>query len=99
LPNAQPVVLEVLRRVRVLRGLEERLRRDASPVEAHAAELLLLDTNCLLPQVLRADRGDIPAWTRADHAHVVASHGAPYTTGWLREAARVRLEVRSPPCP
>src|SRR5262249_31977863 len=53
---------ELARAVRVLEdlgGLEKRLRRDAAPVEADAAEAFALDARGLEPELRCADRGDV----------------------------------------
>ena len=50
-----------------LGGVQERFRRNAADVEAHAAELLFLDAEDFLPKLGRADRRYISAGASADH--------------------------------
>jgi hypothetical protein len=55
-----------------VRVLEQRLRRDAAPQQAGAAErLLLLDDGRLQPELRGADRRDVAAGAGADHDYVV----------------------------
>ena len=49
-----------------LGGAQQRLGRDAAPIEADAAELLALDDRGLQAELRRADRGDIAAGAGAD---------------------------------
>ncbi len=59
LPGRQPVFVRVLDEVEHLRRAEQRLGRDAPPVEADAAQTLPLDDRRLQPQLRRTDRRDI----------------------------------------
>ena len=52
---------------------QQRLGRDAAPVEADAAEVLALDDRGLEAKLRRADRGDIAAGAGAEHDDVVDS--------------------------
>ena len=54
-----------------LGGAQERLGRDAAPVEADAAELGLLDAGDPQPELRGADGGDVAAGARADDHDVV----------------------------
>ena len=65
-------VLPVLRDLQRVRVLEQRLGRDAAPVEAGAAEhRRALDDRGLQPELRGADRRDVAAGARADHHDVV----------------------------
>src|SRR5690606_9064401 len=57
----EAVVLRVLHLVIDLGRAQQRLRRDAAPVEADTAEQLALDDRRLQPELRRADRRDIAA--------------------------------------
>src|SRR5690606_18951173 len=50
---------------RVVRALQHRLRRDATPIVAHAAQLVRLDARDLHPELSRPARRDVPAGARA----------------------------------
>src|SRR6266446_4888962 len=56
-----------------LGGAQQRLCRDAAPVEADAAELLTLDDCGLHAELRRPDRGDIAARPTAQHHDVEGS--------------------------
>src|SRR6185295_6716159 len=76
-PRALDDDAELFRALRVLENLgalEQRLRRNAAPVEADAAELRALHACGLEAELCAPDRGDIPARTRTDHDDV-ESHG------------------------
>src|SRR5262249_43125774 len=65
---------ELARAMRVLEdlgALEQRLGRDAAPVEADPAELRALDARGLEAELRAADRGDVAAGPRTDHDDVV----------------------------
>ena len=62
----QPVILGVLHVVENLGRAQQRLGRDAAPVEADAAEILALDDRGLEAELRRADGGDIAARSGAD---------------------------------
>ena len=51
-------------------GAKQRLGRDASPVEADAAEMLALDDRRLEPELRGADGGDIASGPGADHGKI-----------------------------
>jgi hypothetical protein len=53
-----------------LRGAQQRLGRNAAPVQADAAQMLALDQGGLHAELGAADRGDVAARTAADHDHV-----------------------------
>src|SRR5262249_36514117 len=53
---------------------QERLGRDAAPVQADAAELLALDARDLHAELRAANRRDITAGAAADDDEVVAGH-------------------------
>jgi hypothetical protein len=67
----QPVILGVLHVVEDLGRAEQRLGRDAAPVEADAAQQLALDDRRLETQLRGADRRHIAAGARAEHDHVI----------------------------
>ena len=58
-----------------LGGAQQRLGRDAAPVEADAAELLALDDRDLHAELGGADGGDIAAGPRADNCEIEARFG------------------------
>src|SRR3569833_2893941 len=61
-----------------LGGPEQRLGRDAAPVEADAAELLALDDGGLEAELRRPDSRDIAAGPRTEDDEIVAvRHGGP----------------------
>ena len=72
LADRQAPLLPVLRDLERVRVLEQRLGRDAAPVEAGAAEhRRALDDRGLQPELRGADRGDVAAGARSDHDDVV----------------------------
>ena len=62
----QAVILGVLHVVEDLGRAQQRLGRDAAPVEADAAEMLALHDRRLEAELRRADRGDVAAGAGAD---------------------------------
>src|SRR5207253_2605198 len=68
--HARAVVLHLL--VGVARR-DERLRRDAAPVEADAADFLFLDADDLLLQLPETDRARITAGATTNHNHIAGS--------------------------
>jgi hypothetical protein len=64
--GGQAVVLGVLHVVIDFRRAQQRLGRDAPPVEADAAEIGALDDRRLEAELRRADRGDIASRAGAD---------------------------------
>ena len=62
----QPVILGVLQVVENLGRAQQRLGRDAAPVEADAAEIVALDDGGLEAKLRGADGADIAARPRAD---------------------------------
>ena len=75
----EPVVLGVLHVVVDLGRAQQRLGRDAAPVQADAAEIGALDDRGLESELRRADRRDIAARAGADDDHVErgVGHRAP----------------------
>src|SRR5690606_39284230 len=70
--------LGAVHEVKDLGRAQERLGRDAAPVQADAAQMLALDTGHLQPQLRAADGTDIAARAGTDHHHVEAlRHGNP----------------------
>ena len=61
--------------------VEERLGGDAAPVEADAADAVLLDEGSLQAELGRPDRGDVAAGPAADDSHVVVCHEGPSRRG------------------
>jgi hypothetical protein len=66
LAGRQPVILGVLQVVENFRRPQQRLGRNAAPVEADAAEIFALNNGGLESELRRADRGDITARARTD---------------------------------
>ena len=87
-------VLHDLERVRVL---EQRLRGDAAPIEARAAERrLALDHGHVQAELGGADRGDVAAGARADNQDVVGvRHGAPSVAVFCRAMESPRRARRT----
>ena len=54
---------------------QQRLAGDASPVEAHAAQILPLHHRRAHPQLCSPDGADVPSGPRAHNHHVVFRHG------------------------
>src|SRR6476619_771420 len=74
-----------------LGGAEQRLGRDAAPVEADAAKLLALHDRDLEPELRGADRGNIAAGARTEDDEIVAvRHGG--SSCCRRERRRAHLE-------
>ena len=61
LARRQPVILGVLQVVKNFRRAQQRLGRDAAPVQADAAQIFALDDGGLKSELRRADRADIAA--------------------------------------
>src|SRR5947209_9704458 len=57
---------------------QQRVRRNASPVQTDAAEIFTLDDCCLETELSCPDGGNVAPWTRTDDDHVKArfSHSA-----------------------
>ena len=66
----QPIVLGVLHVVEDFRRAQQRLGRDAAPVQADTAEIVALDDGRLETELRRADGGDIAAGAGADDQNV-----------------------------
>ena len=71
----QSVVLGVLHVVEDFRRAQQRLGRDAAPVETNAAEIIALDDGRLEAELRRADGGDIAAGAGADDENVEGGVG------------------------
>jgi hypothetical protein len=70
--NGDPPFLRVLHHLQRVRVLEQRLRWNAAPDEAGAAErFLLLDDGDLQTELRGADGGHVPAGSRPDHHDIV----------------------------
>src|SRR6185312_11967216 len=63
----KPVIAEPVQQVVDFRGAQERLGRDAAPVEADAAEMLALHDRGFHAELRCADRRDIAARSAAEH--------------------------------
>ena len=59
--GAEPEFVQPMQQVKDLRRAQQRLRRDAAPIETDAAQMLALDDRGLEAELARADRGDIAA--------------------------------------
>ncbi len=55
------------------RRAQQRLGRDATPVQANAAQVIALDDRSLEAKLRRADGGDVTAGTGADDQYVEGS--------------------------
>src|SRR5262249_45457901 len=66
----EAIVLRVLQVVENLGRAQQRLGRDAAPVEADAAEIGALDNRGLEAKLRGADRRHVSAWPRSDNDHV-----------------------------
>ena len=70
-------LLQVVHEVEDLGRAQQRLGRDAAPVEADAAQMLALDEAGLHPELGRTDGGDVAAGAPADDDEVeLLGHGA-----------------------
>ena len=87
LAERQAPLLPVLRDLQRVRVLEQRLGRDAAPVQAGAAEhRRALDDRGLQPELRGADGGDVAAGSGADDDDVVfVGHGRRYDSFLLME--------------
>ncbi len=75
-PRLHAALHRVLDRLDEVRGVDERLARDAAVVQAFAAELVALHEEDALAQLRRAYRRRIAAGSRSDHDDVdLAGHG------------------------
>ena len=68
--GAQAVVLGVLQVVEDLGGAQQRLGRDAAPIEADAAQMLALDDGRFHAELRGANRRDIASGACAHHHKV-----------------------------
>src|SRR5205823_420438 len=75
--EGDPVGLGVADEVDDLGVPEQRLARDAAPIEAETANALLLDQDVALAGLRGADGGDVTTGTAADDRDVVLSHVTP----------------------
>ncbi len=73
----QPEFLGAVHQVEHLGRAQQRLGRDAAPVQADAAQMLALDDGDVQAQLRAADRGDIAARPGTDYDHVkdLGGHG------------------------
>src|SRR5439155_7825025 len=62
----KPVILGMLQIMIDLRRAQQRLGRDATPVEADAAQIVALDDRRLEAELRRPDRRHIAAWPGTD---------------------------------
>ncbi len=98
----QAVILGVLHVVKDLGRAQQRLGRDAAPVEADPAEQLALDDRRLEPELRGADRRDIAAGARSEDDDVVRNSWSvflssnPRNMTW-RGAGTSNHQI-SPPC-
>ena len=76
--NLQTEGSGMLGEVKHLSGAQQRLGRDAAPVEADAAKALALDDRRLHAELACADRGNVASGTGADDDEIVwGAHGVP----------------------
>src|SRR3546814_16448783 len=77
--DLKAIILGVLHIMIDFGRAQQRLGRDAAPVEANAAEILALDDRRLEPELRRTDGRDIAARSRAEADEVVVgvSHVTP----------------------
>src|SRR5579862_2763464 len=82
-PGGEPVILGVLQVVEDFRGAEQRLGRDAAPVEADAAQIVTLHDRGFESELRGADGADIAARSRADDddVEIRLSHSKPQGSG------------------
>ena len=74
--DGEAIVLGVVQVMEDFRRAQQRLGRNAAPVEADAAEMLALDDSGPEAELRRANGRDIAAWSAADDEDVVrVSHG------------------------
>ena len=85
--------------VQHVRGMEQRLGRDAPDVEAGAAQrFTALDHGGLEPELRAADGADIAAGAAADDDHVIVGHElGPFVEGGEGASPLLRLRRNSPP--
>ena len=84
----QAEVAGILHQVHDLGTAQQRLGRDAAPVEADAAQVLALDDGGLHAELGGADRRDIAARaaTDDDEVELLVSHRRPpFTAAWSRD--------------
>ena len=60
-----------------LGGVEQRLGRDAAPVEANTAEILTFNNRDFQPKLRRADGGNIATGAGTENDEVVIRHVTP----------------------
>ena len=75
--------------------VQQRLRRNAAPVEAHAADLRALDQRRGKPELRGADRGDVAAGTTADDDDVENLFAHGYTSSRYGASSRSRTAPRN----
>ena len=67
----------IAQRIDQLGAREQRLRRNAAPVQAHAAGPVLLDHGNALPELRGADRGDVAARSGTDDREIESIRHSP----------------------
>src|SRR6516165_7783448 len=72
LTGRQSVIVGMLQIVQNLSRAQERFGRDATPVEANAAEIITLDNGRLEPKLRGPDGSDVASGSRTDDDNVVA---------------------------
>ncbi len=72
-----------------LRGVDDRLGRNAADMQAGSAEPAVLDQQRVEPKLARADRRDIAARAPADDENLATEigHVSPQRAQWLRPLA------------
>ncbi len=95
--DRQAVVLDVTEELLVLGALEQRLGRDAAPVEAGAAGAFHLDAHHFFPELGRADRSDITRRAATDDNEIVVHKAKQRSTGFVPENRGTLTELPNSP--
>jgi hypothetical protein len=85
--HAEAELVGVLQQLMDLGGAEQRLGRDAAPVEADPAQMLALDDRGRETELARADRGDVAAGPGADQDDIEGCVGHAFPRSMIRRPA------------
>src|SRR5262249_45399114 len=80
--------------VKNLGGTQQRLGRNAAPVEADAAEIGFFDNSCLETKLGRTDRGDVAARSGTDDDDVEGCVGHAYS-GLRRSSGKTSIPAHT----